>query len=268
MIKRFIFAKNFSGGNLIALYYLKAKCLYKKHQTENIITTMSKKKNIEQDPNLEGFENALTKSEQFIEDNQKTLTYVALGALIVVSLYLSFNKFIIEPKQQEANQNMFVAEQYFARDSFNLALNGDGNYFGFLDIMSDYKMTKAANLAQYYAGICYLNLGDYEEAISYLKKFSTNDIVISSVATGAIGDAYAELGDMSSAISYYEKAASSNPNNFSSPIYLSKAAQLLEGEGEFKKALALYEQIKADYPKSQEGRNIDKMIARAKMQMN
>lgn len=228
---------------------------------------MSKQKNIEQDQNLEGFESALTKSEQFIEDNQKTLTYVALGALIVVSLYLSFNKFIIEPKQQEANQNMFVAEQYFARDSFNLALNGDGNYFGFLDIISDFKMTKASNLSKYYAGVCYLNLGEYEEAINYLKKFNTKDIVIKSVATGAIGDAYAELGELSSAISYYEKAATNNPNNFSSPIYLSKAAQLHETEGNFKKALSLYEQIKADYPKSQEGRNIDKLIARAKIQL-
>jgi tetratricopeptide (TPR) repeat protein len=192
---------------------------------------MSKKKNIEKDPSLEGFETALTKSEQFIEDNQKTLTYVALGALIIVSLYLSFQKFIIEPKESEANENMFVAEQYFARDSFNLALNGDGNYFGFIDISSDFKMTKSANLAKYYTGICYLQLGEYEEAISHLKKFSTSDIMISAVATGAIGDAYCELGEFSSAISYYEKAANNNPNSFASPIYLSKAGQLHEEEG-------------------------------------
>ncbi|MDA3892397.1 MAG: tetratricopeptide repeat protein [Salinivirgaceae bacterium] len=228
---------------------------------------MSKKKNIEKDPSLEGFETALTKSEQFIEDNQKTLTYVALGALIIVSLYLSFQKFIIEPKESEANENMFVAEQYFARDSFNLALNGDGNYFGFIDISSDFKMTKSANLAKYYTGICYLQLGEYEEAISHLKKFSTSDIMISAVATGAIGDAYCELGEFSSAISYYEKAANNNPNSFASPIYLSKAGQLHEEEGNYKKALRLYEIIKADYPKSQEGRNIEKMIARAKLQL-
>jgi tetratricopeptide (TPR) repeat protein len=162
---------------------------------------------------------------------------------------------------------MFVAEQYFQRDSFNLALNGDGNYFGFLDIISDYKMTKSSNLAKYYAGVCYLHLGDYEEAISYLKKFSTSDIMISSIKNGAIGDAYVELGEYKQAVSYYEKAANSNANEFSTPIYLNKAGQLLEDEGDFKKALDLYETIKADYPKSAEGRNIEKVIARAKLKM-
>jgi len=228
---------------------------------------MSSKKNIENDGNLEGFESALTKSEQFIEDNQKTLTYVALGALIIVALYLSFQKFYVEPLEDDARNNMFVAEQYFQRDSFNLALNGDGNYFGFLDIISDYKMTKSSNLAKYYTGVCYLQLGDYEEAISYLKKFSSNDVMVSSIANGAIGDAYVELGEYSQAISYYLKAANDSPNDFSTPIYLAKAAQLHEEEGDYKKAISLYEIIKADYSKSQEGRNIEKFITRAKFQM-
>ncbi len=228
---------------------------------------MSKNKNTEKDTNIEGFESALTKSEQFIEDNQKTLTYVALGALIIVSLYLSFQKFYIEPQNSDAQNNMFVAEQYFQRDSFNLALNGDGNYFGFLDIISDFKMTKSSNLAKYYAGVCYLHLGDYDEAISYLKKFNSSDVMISSIANGAIGDAYAELGDFSNAISYYKKAANNNPNDFSSPIYLNKAGQLLEEEGDFKKAIELYEIIKADYPKTAEGRNNEKVIARAKLKL-
>ncbi len=228
---------------------------------------MSKSKNTEKDSNIEGFESALTKTEQFVEDNQKTLTSLALGVLIIVSLYLAFQKFYVEPQDNDAQNNMFVAEQYFQRDSFNLALNGDGNYFGFLDIISDYKMTKSSNLAKYYAGVCYLHLGDYEEAISYLKKFSTSDIMISSIKNGAIGDAYVELGEYKQAISYYEKAANSNINDFSTPIYLNKAGQLLEDEGDFKKALDLYEIIKADYPKSAEGRNIEKVIARAKLKM-
>lgn len=228
---------------------------------------MSKSKNTEKDSNIEGFESALTKTEQFVEDNQKTLTSLALGVLIIVSLYLAFQKFYVEPQNNDAQNNMFVAEQYFQRDSFNLALNGDGNYFGFLDIISDYKMTKSSNLAKYYAGVCYLHLGDYEEAVSYLKKFSTSDIMISSIKNGAIGDAYVELGEYKQAISYYEKAANSNINDFSTPIYLNKAGQLLEDEGDFKKALDLYEIIKADYPKSAEGRNIEKVIARAKLKM-
>jgi len=228
---------------------------------------MSKNKNTEQNQNLEGFESALTKSEQFIEDNQNTLTWIALGVLVVVLGYMGLHKFVIEPRESDAQNNMFIAEQYFQKDSFNLALNGDGNYFGFIDIMSDYKMTKQANLAKYYAGICYLHLGEYDEAISYLNKFKSDDLMISSIATGAIGDAYSELGEYSKAISNYEKAAENNSNSFSSPIFLSKAAQLCEEEGNFKKALVLYEKIKADYPKSQEGRNIEKLIARAKMNL-
>jgi len=228
---------------------------------------MSKKNDNKQDANLEGFESALTKSEQFIEDNQKILTYVILGILVVVGAYLGFKKLYTEPREAIAQSNMFVAEQYFQRDSFNLALNGDGNYPGFLEIIDDYGVTKSANLAKYYAGVCYLHLGDYEEAISYLKKFSSNDIIVSSVANGAIGDAYSELNKYSQAISYYEKAANANPNAFATPIYLNKAAMLYEEDGNFKKAIELYEIIKKDYPQSQEGRSAEKLIIRAKLQI-
>jgi tetratricopeptide (TPR) repeat protein len=223
------------------------------------------KKNIKQEDNLQEFESALTKTEQFIEDNQKILSFIVLGALIVVSGYLAFQKFIVAPKETEAQSNMFVAEQYFQKDSFNLALNGDGNYFGFIDIIDEYSVTKAANLAKYYAGISYLHIGDYDEAINYLKKFSTDDMMVGSVAKGAIGDAYTELGENTKAISFYESAANDAPNNFSTPIYLNKAALLYVAEGKYKKAIALYEQIKADYPQSQEGRAAEKMIAKAKL---
>jgi len=222
--------------------------------------------NNHQDDNQIGIEVALTKSEQFIEDNQKTLSFIAIGIIVIISLYMSFQKFYIEPKEEDAKSSMFVAEQYFQKDSFNLALNGDGNYFGFLDIIDSYKMTKASNLSKYYAGICYLQLGDYEDAISYLSKFSSKDIIISAIANGAIGDAYSELKDYNKAISYYEKATKT-PNNFSTPIYLNKAAQLYEEIGNYKKALSLYEIIKKEYSKSQEGRNIEKYIARVKMEL-
>ncbi|MGE4288670.1 MAG: tol-pal system YbgF family protein [Salinivirgaceae bacterium] len=223
------------------------------------------KKNIKQDDNLQEFESALTRTEQFIEDNQKLLSYIVLGALIIVSGYLAFQKFIVDPKEDEARSYLFVAEQYFQKDSFNLALNGDGNYYGFLDIMDEFGMTKTANLSKYYAGISYLHLGDYQAAIDYLKKFKSTDLIISSVAKGAMGDAYAELGEYSKALSLYEAAANDKPNDFSSPIYLNKAAILYEQEGEYQKAIALYEKLKADYPQSQEGRQAEKMIAKAKL---
>lgn len=225
------------------------------------------KENIKQDSNLEGVESALTKTEQFIEDNQKTLTYVVGVAVLVVAAYLGFQKFYITPLETEAQSSMFVAEQYFQKDSFNLAINGDGNNWGFLDIINDFGMTKSANLAKYYTGISYLHLGDYEEAISYLKKFKSNDLMVSTVAIGAIGDAYAELEDYSKAISQYEKAAANNPNDFTTPVYLNKAAMLYEQEGNYKKAIAIYENLKENYSKSQEGRNADKYIARAKLKL-
>jgi tetratricopeptide (TPR) repeat protein len=228
---------------------------------------MSKNNKNTEDHNLEGFEVALSKSEQFIEDNSKTITYIVVGILAVVALYLGFQKFYVDPQDNDARSNMFVAEHYFQRDSFNLALNGDGNYYGFLDIIDEYKFTKSANLAKYYAGICYLNLGEYEEAISYLKKFSADDIMISSVAFGAIGDAYSELGEYDDAISYYHKAANDKSNDFTTPIYLNKAAQLYEENGDYKEALKLYEQIKADYSKSPEGRTAEKYIARLKLKL-
>ncbi len=227
---------------------------------------MSKKDNQIQDSNLETVESALTRTEQFIEDNQKTLTYAIAGVLVVVVAFIAFTRFYLAPKNNEAQAAMFVAEVYFERDSFNLALNGDGNNYGVLDIISEYKFTKAANLACYYAGISYLHLGQYDEAIKYLKKFDSDDYMVGPVALGAIGDAYAELGEYGNSISYYEKAALANPNNFISPVYLQKAAQLYEINGQYDKALKTYQSIKDEYPKSQEARNADKNITRAKIQ--
>lgn len=223
------------------------------------------KKKVEQSSNFENVESALTKTEQFIEDNRKILTYVIVGIFLVVAAYLGFKRFYIAPLEGEAKTSMFVAEQYFQKDSFNLAINGDGNNWGFLDIIDEYGLTKSANLAKYYVGISYLNLGQYEEAISYLKKFKSNDMMVSVVAVGAIGDAYAELEQIDKAISYYKKASTKNPNDFTSPIYLKKEAQLYELQGDYKKAISIYEEIKTKYAESQEGKNIDKFIAKAKI---
>jgi tetratricopeptide (TPR) repeat protein len=226
---------------------------------------MSKKENAQHD-NLEGVEIALTRTEQFIEDNQKIITYSATGILVVVALFLAIQKFYIKPQSIEGAKAMFVAEQYFQRDSFNLALNGDGNYLGFNDIISDYKFTKSANLAHYYAGISYLHLGEYDEAISHLKKFSSDDKIVGSLALGAIGDAYVELGEVDKGASYYEKAASRSKNDLTAPVYLTKAAQAYEEDGKYTKALELYNQVKNDFPKSQEARQVDKFITKAQLE--
>ncbi len=228
---------------------------------------MAKKKSPRED-NLQELESALTKTEQFIEDNQKIISYVVGGVLLVVAAYLGFNKLYLQPKEDEALSQMFMAENYFEKDSFNLAINGDGNYLGFLDIIEDYGITKSANRAKYYAGISYLHIGEYEEAIDYLKSFKTDDLLLAPVAAGAQGDALVELGEMDKALKQYKKAYSVSENEFTTPVYMMKAAGLLESMNKQKEALALYEEIKAKYPTSTEGTNIDKYIARVKLKMS
>ena len=227
---------------------------------------MAKKKSTKDD-NLQELESALTKTEQFIEDNQKLITYVVGAVILIVGAYLAFHKFYMQPKEKEALSQMFMAENYFEKDSFNLAINGDGNYLGFLDIIDDYAMTKSANRAKYYTGISYLHLGQYEDAIDYLKKFKTDDLLLAPVKMGAMGDAMLELGEKEDALKQYKKAYAETDNELTTPVYKMKAAKLLESMDKFDEALKLYEEIKKDYPQSTEGTTVDKYIARVKIKI-
>lgn len=226
------------------------------------------KKKVDQADNLQELESALTKTEQFIEDNQKIISYLVGGIIVVVAAYLGFNKFYIQPKEDEALSQMFMAESYFEKDSFDLAINGDGNYLGFLDIIDDYGITKSANLAKYYTGISYLHMGEYEDAIDYLNQFKTKDLLLAPVAEGAKGDAYLELGEEDKALKQYKKASVATDNELTTPLYLMKAAKLLESMDELEEALKIYEDVKAKYPESSEGSNADRYIARVKIKLN
>ena len=228
---------------------------------------MAKKKTPKED-NLQELESALTRTEQFIEDNQKIITYIVGGIILIVAGYLGFNRFYLQPKEDEALSQMFMAENYFEKDSFNLAINGDGNYLGFLDIIDDYGITKSANRAKYYTGISYLHLGQYEDAIDYLKSFKTDDLLLAPIAEGAQGDALLELGETEDALKQYKKAYSLSDNELTAPIYMMKAANLLETNDELEDALSLYEEIKEKFPNSSEGTNVDKYIARVKLKLN
>jgi tetratricopeptide (TPR) repeat protein len=226
---------------------------------------MTKKKQIT-DPGLEGVEGALTRTEQFIEDNQKWIVRVVTGVLVVITIFIGLKRYYLGPLEEEAHAQMFVAEHYFEIDSFYLALNGDGNYSGFLQIIDDYGITKASNLANYYAGISFLKTGQFEDAIVHLKKFKSKDKMVAPVATGAIGDAYIELGETKTGLDYYLKAASLSENNFTSPMFLMKAGLVNEELGEYKKALELFERIRKDYPEYSRSNNIEKYITRSKLQ--
>ncbi|HEY4786705.1 MAG TPA: tetratricopeptide repeat protein [Bacteroidales bacterium] len=217
---------------------------------------------------LEGIEGALSRTEHYIEENRKSLTIIAGAIIAAVLLYFAFNRFYLDPKEKNAQRQMYVAEQYFEKDSFKLALNGDGNYPGFLTIIDEFGLTDAANIAHYYAGVCYKNLGNYSQAIEYLKKFDSKDKIISCEALGAIADCYADLGQNDEAIKYYKRAANNVKNDFTTPLYLLRAGILLEDMHQYKEALETYQRIEKEYNASNEGREIQKYITRAKIKGN
>ena len=227
---------------------------------------MAKKKDTTEE-RIVAVEEALSKTEQFIENNQKIITYVVGALIVAVLLFFGYRKFIILPKEKSAEKSIYTAEKYFEQDSLDLALFGDGVNPGFEEIVDDYGSTKTGNLASYYAGVAHLQKKNFEEAIDYLKKFSSDDIILQGMAYGAIGDAYMELGEIDKAIRYYKDAATSNENEFISPPFLIKAGWAYELNDEWRNALDAYEKVKKEYPKSREARDIDKYIARAKARL-
>lgn len=217
---------------------------------------------------IENVGQALSKAEQFVENN-KTVIIVAVSAIIIViGVFFLFKKFYVAPKEKEAQEQMFVAEQYFEKDSFNLALNGDGNNWGFIKIIDEYGITESANLAHYYAGICFLHTGKFQNAIDELKKFDGDDKLIAPIALGATGDAYVELGNKEKGVKYYVDAAEESDNDFTAPIYLMKAGGIYESLNQYAKAVEVYNIVKEKYPRSSESRMIDKYITRAELLAN
>jgi tetratricopeptide (TPR) repeat protein len=225
---------------------------------------MAKNKKDENPTTLSNVEETLSRTEQLLEDNYKPLL-IGLAIIVVLVGLGWLGKLYLNNRNEEAQSQMFQAERYLEMDSLKLALNGDGNYLGFLDIASDYKFTSTGNLAKYSAGICYLHLGNYNEAIEFLDSYSKKDKVLGSLAIGATGDAYVELGNLEKGISNYIEAAEYADNAFNTPLFLMKAGELYELTGKFSEALKLYERIENQYPESTEGSTIDKYIARVKL---
>jgi len=225
---------------------------------------MSKKKDITK--GIENVEQTLTKTEQFLEENYKPMLYGLITLVVIIGIFWIGRAYLTK-QNKEAQSQMFTAEQYFEQDSVRLALNGDGNNPGFVDIADEYKITKSGKLANFYAGACFMHLGDFEQAIIYLEKYSVKDDILAPQAKGLLGDANIELGDTDKGIRLYLEAAEMADNSFHSPIYLMKAGVAYESEGKFDEALKLYEQIKDMYSESNEGRSIDKYIARVKLQI-
>lgn len=218
---------------------------------------------------LNTLDETASKSEKWIEKNSKPLFTVLIVMVVVFLGYLGYTKFIDEPKELEAANELAFSRKYFDEaavagsgiDSLlNLGLEGaDGNY-GFLDIADSYSGTDAGNLANYYAGVSYLQMKQYDKAIEYLSKFDSDDEMLGPIALGAIGDAFADINQPKDALEYYEKAANKKGNDFTTPLYLFKAGQTAMELKEFKKAEAFFTKIKENYSKSDQGKNIDKFI--------
>lgn len=211
------------------------------------------------------------KAEDWVAGNQKGI-FILIGVAALVALaYLGYNNFIAEPKAEEAMNEMYSAQKYFDeavvgtnKDSlYTLALTGGGGKLGLTDIVDQYGSTPAGNLANYYAGMAYLNTKDYTNAVKYLGDFSTDDAVLGPIAKGGMGDAFVQLEQLSEALEYYEKAIAASTNDYTTPMYLLKAANVAQSLGENDKALDYYKRIKSDFIASDQAKNIDTFIGRA-----
>ena len=215
-----------------------------------------------------------SKSEQWIEKNSKVLFSALILVLGLILAYGGYKKYIQEPKELEAADELAYPKSFFdqaenttvSKDSlYNLALNGADGKYGLLDIIDNYGSTNAGNLAKYMAGISYLRMNDYQNAISHLGDFSTDDQILGALALGNIGDAFAEIDQPTEALEYYEKAGNFKSNDFSSPIYLMKAGNTALDLQEFAKAEKLFTKIKKEHWQSDEAKEIDVYINKAKL---
>ena len=210
--------------------------------------------------NVEAVVEAVSKTEQFFNKNGKLIGGIAAGIVVVAAIVFCWYKFAYQPALQEAQGQMAYAEENFRGGDYELALNGDGNTLGFVQIIDEYG-TKAGKAVYFYAGVCELQLGNWESAIKYLEAYKGSDAILEARATACIGDAYVGLEDYGKALNYFEKAAKAADNMFAAG-YLLKAGAVAEKLGENAKALSFYQTIKDQYPQSMEGYEIDKYIGR------
>lgn len=210
-----------------------------------------------------------SRTEEWVAKNQKLILGI-VGAIALVTIgYLLYNKFVVEPKQEQGLNDIYQAQAYFNEalsnqqnpDSlFNLALKGGEGKLGLINLTEEYSGSKTGNVANYYAGMAYMHLKDFKNAEKYLLAYKSDDMVTNALALGALGDAYSELNKNDAAIEYYKKAADANENDFTTPKFLMKAAQLAFLNNKKADANALFEKIKEKYETSREAQNIDALI--------
>lgn len=226
------------------------------------------KENKDLEPVVDGFEKVertMNDAEGFVEKNQKTILIVFAAVIAAIVLYFVLDTQYFQPKEEEAKSEILKAQQMFAIDSFQVALDGkEDDFSGFLDIIDNYGCTKTANLAKAYAGICYKQLGQYEEAVKMLDGFSGDDELISPSVKGAIADCYWDLDKADKAAKAYVSAADQADNEMLSPLYLKRAAMCQMQLGKNAEAVKLLERLTKDYPYCMEFAEATKLLEIAK----
>jgi len=221
---------------------------------------------------FDALDETASKTEDFVAKNQKYILGVLGGIALLTVGYLLYQKFVAEPNQVDAADELFVAQQNFQKaidgdvkaDSlFNLVLNGSEGKFGVIKIAEEYSGTDAGKLANYYAGISYLNLGKYNEAISSLEKFKSENETLNTLAIGAIGDAYSQKNQPKEALDFYVKASQTAKNEFTTPRFLMKAGKTALALGNKADALKYFTEIKDTYDNTPEAQSVDAFIGLA-----
>ncbi len=222
-----------------------------------------RKKKQQDDEKLIDILEATDQAQTFYEKNQNLILGVLTIAVLIFGGLFAYNTFYKAPRNEEAIRQMSQAQIMFERDSFQQALvNPGGGFSGFVDIAEDYKGTNAGNLALYYAGICYLNIGDYGIALDYLDDFDPAGTIAPIMKYGAMGDAFSEIDQFDNALKYYKRAVNQSDNELLVPYYLKKIGLLHEKQGNFAEAKTFYERIKNEYPDSPDRAGIEKYITR------
>ena len=224
---------------------------------------MAEQKNQNEHLNVE---DALTQSEAFLSKYKNAIIGGVVAVIIIVAGFIMYKNLYAEPREEKAQAALFKGQEYFEQDAFEQALNGDSiGYTGFLKVADEYSGTKAANLAKAYAGICYAQLGKYEEAVKMLDSFNGKDQMVAPAILGAAGNCYAQLGQLDKAASTLLSAADKADNNTLSPIFLIQAGEILVKQGKYDDAVNAYTKIKDKYFQSYQAMDIDKYIEQAKL---
>ena len=224
---------------------------------------MAEQKNQNEHLNVE---DALTQSEAFLIKYKNAIIGSVVAVIIIVAGFIMYKNLYAEPREEKAQAALFKGQEYFEQDAYEQALNGDSiGYTGFLKVADDYSGTKAANLAKAYAGICYAQLGKYEEAVKMLDSFNGKDQMVAPAILGAAGNCYAQLGQLDKAASTLLSAADKADNNTLSPIFLIQAGEILVKQGKYDDAVNAYTKIKDKYFQSYQAMDIDKYIEQAKL---